>query len=191
MPPPEALAELGSGWISAARTAVLSVPSAVVPRERNYLLNPAHPDFGKIRRGSPEPFSLDSRLRPPALAARADPRPAISRERARETTSPSPFGRGRATRGSLWSDLQAAVLRQRLAHDPPQAAHAPRPPGRARRSPPPACGGAARPRGSAGRPTASSARRPATRDRTSRHRITPPSEDRVKQAAWTPISGLS
>ena len=63
MPPPEALAELGSDWISSARTAVLSVPSAVVARERNYLLNPAHSDFGKIRRGSPEPFSLDPRLR--------------------------------------------------------------------------------------------------------------------------------
>ncbi len=63
MPPPDALADLGGGWLDAARSPVLSVPSAVVPSERNYLLNPAHPEFAKIRRGSPEPFSLDPRLR--------------------------------------------------------------------------------------------------------------------------------
>jgi hypothetical protein len=34
-----------------------------VPRERNYLLNPAHPDFARIKRGAIEPFSLDPRLR--------------------------------------------------------------------------------------------------------------------------------
>jgi RES domain-containing protein len=63
MPPPGALADLGSGWLDAARSPVLSVPSAVVPRERNYLLNPAHPDFARIKRGAIEPFSLDPRLR--------------------------------------------------------------------------------------------------------------------------------
>ena len=41
-------AELGSGWLP-ARSPVLSVPSAVVPRERNYLLNPVHPDFERDR----------------------------------------------------------------------------------------------------------------------------------------------
>jgi RES domain-containing protein len=63
MPPPDALADLGSGWLDAARSPVLSVPSAVVPSERNYLLNPGHAEFAKIRRGAPEPFSLDPRLR--------------------------------------------------------------------------------------------------------------------------------
>ncbi|HEY1252435.1 MAG TPA: RES family NAD+ phosphorylase [Thermoanaerobaculia bacterium] len=63
MPAPDALAELGKAWLAAARSPVLSVPSAIVPRERNYLLNPAHPDFARIRRGSPEGFSLDPRLR--------------------------------------------------------------------------------------------------------------------------------
>jgi RES domain-containing protein len=61
-PAPEALARLGTEWITAARTAVLSVPSAVVPKELNYLINPEHPDFPKIRRGDAQPFSLDPRL---------------------------------------------------------------------------------------------------------------------------------
>ena len=61
-PPPDALAKIGSAWANSARTPVLSVPSAVVSRERNYLLNPRHPDFTKIRRGEAEPFSFDRRL---------------------------------------------------------------------------------------------------------------------------------
>jgi RES domain-containing protein len=62
-PAPDSLARIGSAWAAAAQTPVLSVPSAVVPRERNYLLNPGHPDFVKIRKGDPQPFSLDPRLK--------------------------------------------------------------------------------------------------------------------------------
>jgi RES domain-containing protein len=40
----------------------LSVPSAVIPKERNYILNPAHPDFARIVFASPEPFDFDDRL---------------------------------------------------------------------------------------------------------------------------------
>lgn len=61
-PAPEALAELGTRWVEQRATAVLSVPSAVVPRERNYLISPAHPDFRRITIGRPEPFPLDARL---------------------------------------------------------------------------------------------------------------------------------
>jgi RES domain-containing protein len=63
-PAPESLADRGTEWTRAGRTAVLSVPSAVVPQERNYLLNPAHPDFRRIRTGKPEPFDFDGRLKP-------------------------------------------------------------------------------------------------------------------------------
>jgi RES domain-containing protein len=61
-PAPEALGELGTAWARARRTAILLVPSAIVPQERNVLLNPAHADFRHIRLGSPEPFSFDPRL---------------------------------------------------------------------------------------------------------------------------------
>lgn len=61
-PAPEALARRGSEWAETGRTAVLSVPSAVVPRERNLLLNPAHTDFRRIRLAAGEPFSFDARL---------------------------------------------------------------------------------------------------------------------------------
>jgi RES domain-containing protein len=44
------------------RSAVLAVPSVIIPEEFNYLLNPAHPDFKKISIGKPEPFAFDPRL---------------------------------------------------------------------------------------------------------------------------------
>ena len=58
----EALRGIGGRWIERARSAVLAVPSAVVPAETNYLLNPAHPEFRRIRIGTPEPFTTDLRL---------------------------------------------------------------------------------------------------------------------------------
>jgi RES domain-containing protein len=61
-PAPGALADLGSRWVEEGKTAILAVPSAVVPQERNYLLNPAHPRFREISPGKLEPISLDSRM---------------------------------------------------------------------------------------------------------------------------------
>lgn len=62
MPAPQALQELGEQWIRARKSAALMVPSAVVPGEANILLNPAHPAFGLIRLGKPQPFTFDPRL---------------------------------------------------------------------------------------------------------------------------------
>ena len=62
VPALEALARIGTDWARSGRTAVLSVPSAVVPVERNYLLNPAHRDFARIVVGRPERFVLDPRM---------------------------------------------------------------------------------------------------------------------------------
>jgi RES domain-containing protein len=61
-PAPEELADLGTAWVGAGTTAILVVPSAIVPQERNMLLNPAHRDFRRIRLGTPEPFSFDPRM---------------------------------------------------------------------------------------------------------------------------------
>ncbi len=61
-PPPEALQDVGRAWHAAGRTAIVSVPSAIVPLERNYILNPAHGDFSRIRIGRPIQFSFDPRM---------------------------------------------------------------------------------------------------------------------------------
>jgi len=53
---------LGTRWLTDRRSAVLSVPSVVVPREFNYVINPAHPEFGRIHVGEPMDFVFDVRL---------------------------------------------------------------------------------------------------------------------------------
>ena len=54
----------GRAWIDDRLSAVTSVPSFVVPSERNYLFNPNHPDFAQIVFHLSEPFRFDPRLRP-------------------------------------------------------------------------------------------------------------------------------
>jgi RES domain-containing protein len=58
----EALCALGAEWARRQDSAVLAVPSAVIPIETNYLLNPAHPDFGRVGIGEPEVLVTDLRL---------------------------------------------------------------------------------------------------------------------------------
>jgi RES domain-containing protein len=61
-PAPESVQRIGARWIAAGESAVLSVPSVLIPGERNYLLNPAHPQFRRILIQEPEPFVLDPRM---------------------------------------------------------------------------------------------------------------------------------
>ncbi|HTV46891.1 MAG TPA: RES family NAD+ phosphorylase [Phycisphaerae bacterium] len=61
-PPPVTVQQIGDAWIAGTSSAVLRVPSAIVPTEFNYLLNPAHPDFAKIKIGPKQPVQFDSRL---------------------------------------------------------------------------------------------------------------------------------
>jgi RES domain-containing protein len=53
---------LGDQWVRDGRSAVLELPSAIIPSESNYLLNPAHRDFQKIIIRKPVAFSFDPRL---------------------------------------------------------------------------------------------------------------------------------
>jgi RES domain-containing protein len=61
-PSPRELRRIGDGWIRDCRQGVLAVPSVVLPRERNYLINPAHKDMKRLVIGTPEPIPLDGRL---------------------------------------------------------------------------------------------------------------------------------
>ena len=59
---PSELQRIGDEWVRSQRSAVLEVPSVIVVRESNYLLNPTHPDFSSVVIGEPEPFTFDERL---------------------------------------------------------------------------------------------------------------------------------
>jgi RES domain-containing protein len=56
---------IGDKWVAEQRSAVLSIPSVILG-ERNYVLNPAHPDFHRITFAEPSPFQFDRRLFGPA-----------------------------------------------------------------------------------------------------------------------------
>ncbi|MDA0189600.1 MAG: RES domain-containing protein [Proteobacteria bacterium] len=58
----EHLQAIGTDWVKRRSSAVLAVPSAVIPSETNYLLNPLHPSFAKIDIGEPQDFITDLRL---------------------------------------------------------------------------------------------------------------------------------
>jgi RES domain-containing protein len=52
----------GKEWLLQKRSAVLSVPSAVILIERNFVLNPRHADFVKVAVSPATALDLDPRL---------------------------------------------------------------------------------------------------------------------------------
>ena len=61
-PPSVKVREVGDAWARAGASVVLQVPSAILPAEHNFLLNPRHPDFRRLVIGKPSPFRFDPRL---------------------------------------------------------------------------------------------------------------------------------
>lgn len=55
--------KLGEDWITAGKSAVLKVPSAIINAEYNYLINPKHPDFKLIKLLKSEVFVFDKRIK--------------------------------------------------------------------------------------------------------------------------------
>jgi len=60
--PPQILTTTGDDFLRKREYLMLKVPSAIVPTEHNYLLNPLHPDMKKVKIIKKEPFEFDSRL---------------------------------------------------------------------------------------------------------------------------------
>ena len=61
-PAPSELQEIGDDWLNKLKSAILAVPSVIIPEEKNYLLNPAHRDFPSLRMTKPIKFEFDGRL---------------------------------------------------------------------------------------------------------------------------------
>jgi RES domain-containing protein len=61
-PAPPALARFGDDFVRRGNAAILMVPSVLAPSETNWLINPRHPEFRKIRLGKLESFRYDARI---------------------------------------------------------------------------------------------------------------------------------
>lgn len=59
---PEYTRYIGDEFLKLKSDLILKIPSVVIPEESNYLLNPTHSDFKKIKIASTRPYGLDSRL---------------------------------------------------------------------------------------------------------------------------------
>ena len=55
--------QYGSEWIRSEQSAILIVPSTIVPEELNYLINPAHPDARLIKAEKVRKWTYDRRLK--------------------------------------------------------------------------------------------------------------------------------
>lgn len=61
-PPPYELKKIGDKFIQAAEKLVLMAPSAVVPGDKNLLINPKHTDFHRVKIVEVSLFEFDPRL---------------------------------------------------------------------------------------------------------------------------------
>ena len=62
LPPPRETREIGDRWIGEQRSAVLALPSIISPADTNFLLNPEHPHFKRIRIHPRIDYDFDLRL---------------------------------------------------------------------------------------------------------------------------------
>lgn len=56
------LASFTDHWLKTEQSIALGVPSAIVPQEINYLINPLHPDFQDVKIKNIEKFTFDERF---------------------------------------------------------------------------------------------------------------------------------
>ncbi len=54
---------IGDEWVKSLRTCVLRVPSAIIPGDFNYIINPRHTDFNFIEISEMKDFEFDLRLK--------------------------------------------------------------------------------------------------------------------------------
>src|ERR1700746_1747205 len=63
-PSPDYLKTIGDHFIKSGKYLALEVPSVLMSEEHNYLLNPAHPDFRKVKVIAEKVITVDERLFP-------------------------------------------------------------------------------------------------------------------------------
>ena len=62
-PAPPQTRELGTQLLNRMESLCIKIPSAIIPRENNYIINPLHKDFKKVKIKSVENFVFDPRVK--------------------------------------------------------------------------------------------------------------------------------
>ncbi len=61
-PAPDILRTFGDQFITEGKYIALQVPSVIMPEGHNFLINPAHPDFKKVKITAQRTLTIDERL---------------------------------------------------------------------------------------------------------------------------------
>ncbi len=61
-PSPNWLARLGDKWLKEGKILLMKIPSAIIYSEDNFIINPAHADFKKVKIIFTEKLELDKRI---------------------------------------------------------------------------------------------------------------------------------
>ncbi len=61
-PAPESTRALGNRWLLKQSSLLLRVPSAVLPQQHNFLLNPTHPNMTRLQVSDSQALDIDPRL---------------------------------------------------------------------------------------------------------------------------------
>jgi len=61
-PPGKVSIDLGASWLKAKSSALMVVPSVIVPEEQNVLINPLHTDAGRVTAKKVRRWTYDPRL---------------------------------------------------------------------------------------------------------------------------------
>ena len=61
-PAPSSLIIIGKNWIEKGEFLLMSIPSIIIPSERNFIVNPEHTDFLKLSDLKVQSFEIDPRL---------------------------------------------------------------------------------------------------------------------------------
>jgi len=61
-PVPSETQQIGDSWTTSNSNVLLRVPSVIVPKEYNFLINPMHHEFSKLIISGPEPLDVDKRV---------------------------------------------------------------------------------------------------------------------------------
>lgn len=64
VPAPSLTREIGDRWFDSWKTPALKVPSTIITTEFNFVLNPSHQDFHRVKIGEFQDFKFDKRLFP-------------------------------------------------------------------------------------------------------------------------------